>query len=407
MNWKRYLQKYEVNKMPERNLNFDEPVDRRNTDCLKYDFAKRKGMPEDVLPLWVADMDFKTSSYIEDALVERAKEAIFGYSEVQTPYFNAVSNWMKTHHNWEVKEKWLVKTPGVVFALAMAVKAFTEPGDHVLIQLPVYYPFSGVITDNGRNVVSSDLCFGDDNRYHMDYEDFENKIIENDVKLFLLCNPHNPVGRVWTREELEKVGDICLKHNVLVVSDEIHADFVFKGRHQVFAAIKKEYEDITVTCTAPSKTFNLAGLSLSNIFIPNRKLKHRFKDQLSAAGIGSMGVMGLVACQSAYEKGEEWYQAMKSYVWANIEFTKQYVEENLPGVKMIDHEGTYLVWLDFRDTGLNVDELEDLIIHKAKLWLDSGKIFGKSGEGFQRINVACPRSTVKEALDRIKAALKN
>lgn len=405
MNWKRYLQKYEVNKMPERNLNFDEHVDRRNTDCIKYDFARRKGFPEDILPLWIADMDFKTSSYIEDALVERAKQAIFGYSEVQTPYFNAVSNWMKTHHNWEVKERWLVKTPGVVFALAMAVKAFTKPGDSVIIQSPVYYPFSAVVTENGRNLVSSDLSFGNDNRYHMDYKDFEKKIVENDVKLFLLCNPHNPVGRVWTREELEKIGDICLKHNVLVVSDEIHADFVFKGEHQVFAAIKKEYEDITVTCTAPSKTFNLAGLSLSNIFIPNRKLKHRLKDQMSAAGTGSMGVMGLVACKAAYEKGEEWYQAMKSYVWENIEFTKQYVEENLPEVKMIDHEGTYLVWLDFRDTGLGVDELEDVIIHKAKLWLDSGKIFGKSGEGFQRINVACPRSTVKEALDRIKAAL--
>ena len=405
MNWKRYLQKYEVNKMPERNLNFDEPVDRRNTDCLKYDFAKRKGMPEDVLPLWVADMDFKTSSYIEDALVERAKEAIFGYSEVQTPYFHAVANWMKIHHNWEVKRTWLVKTPGVVFALAMAVKVFTDPGDSVIIQSPVYYPFSEVITDNGRNIVSSDLYLGVDDRYHMDYADFEKKIIENDVKLFLLCNPHNPVGRVWTKGELEKVGDICLKHNVLVVSDEIHADFVFKGQHQVFTAIKKEYEDITLTCTAPSKTFNLAGLSLSNIFIPNRELKRQFKAELKAAGTGLMGVMGLVACQTAYEKGEEWYHAMKSYVQANIEFTKKYVEENLPGVKMIDHEGTYLVWLDFRETGLGVDELEDLIIHKAKLWLDSGKIFGKNGEGFQRINVACPRSTVKEALDRMKEAM--
>ena len=391
--------------MPERNLNFDEPVDRRNTDCLKYDFAKRKGMPEDVLPLWVADMDFKTSSYIEDALVERAKEAIFGYSEVQTPYFHAVANWMKIHHNWEVKRTWLVKTPGVVFALAMAVKVFTDPGDSVIIQSPVYYPFSEVITDNGRNIVSSDLYLGVDDRYHMDYADFEKKIIENDVKLFLLCNPHNPVGRVWTKGELEKVGDICLKHNVLVVSDEIHADFVFKGQHQVFTAIKKEYEDITLTCTAPSKTFNLAGLSLSNIFIPNRELKRQFKAELKAAGTGLMGVMGLVACQTAYEKGEEWYHAMKSYVQANIEFTKKYVEENLPGVKMIDHEGTYLVWLDFRETGLGVDELEDLIIHKAKLWLDSGKIFGKNGEGFQRINVACPRSTVKEALDRMKEAM--
>ena len=394
-----------VDIMAERNLNFDKIIDRRNTRCLKYDFAVERNMPADVLPLWVADMDFETSSYIEDAIIERAKHAIYGYSEVKTPYFDILKKWMQKHHDWDIQRKWLVKTPGVVFALAMAVKAYTEPGDAVLIQQPVYYPFSEVIKDNGRNVVSNTLYLGEDNRYHMDYEDFEKKIIENDVKLFLLCNPHNPVGRVWTKEELEKVGDICLKHNVLVVSDEIHADFVFKGKHQVFAAIKKEYEDITMTCTAPSKTFNLAGLALSNIFIPNRKLKHRFKAELSAAGTNLLGVMGLVACQTAYEKGEEWYCAMKSYVQANIEFTKQYVQEKLPGVKMIDHEGTYLVWLDFRDTGLNVDELEDLIIHKAKLWLDSGKIFGKSGEGFQRINVACPRSTVKEALDRIRAAL--
>ena len=391
--------------MPERNLNFDEPVDRRNTDCLKYDFAKRKGMPEDVLPLWVADMDFKTSSYIEDALVERAKEAIFGYSEVQTPYFNAVSNWMKTHHNWEVKEKWLVKTPGVVFALAMAVKAFTEPGDHVLIQSPVYYLFSGVITDNGRNVVSSDLCFGDDNRYHMDYEDFENKIIENDVKLFLLCNPHNPVGRVWTREELEKVGDICLKHNVLVVSDEIHADFVFQGKHHVFANLKKEYAEWTITCTSPGKTFNLAGLQTSNIFIPNQKLKNAFKKQLAAAGYSQLNAAGLVACEAAYRDGEEWYQAMKKYVAGNIAFTKEFVEKNLPGVNMVEHEGTYLIWLDFNGLGLCAQELEDLIVHKAKLWLDSGRIFGKCGRGFQRINVACPRSTLKEALERIAKVL--
>ncbi len=388
--------------MAERNLDFDKIVDRRNTRCLKYDFAVERHMPADVLPLWVADMDFETSSYIEDALIERAKHAIYGYSEAKTPYFEILKKWMQKHHDWDIQRKWLIKTPGVVFALAMAVKAYTEPGDAVLIQQPVYYPFSEVIKDNGRNVVSNTLYLGEDNRYHIDLEDFEQKIVENQIKLFLLCNPHNPVGRVWTKEELTRLGDICVKHHVTVVSDEIHEDFVFKGKHQVFANIKKEYEEITVTCTAPSKTFNIASLMISNILIPNPELKRKFKHQMDAAGISQLNVLGLVACESAYEHGEEWYQAMKNYVKENIEFVKQYVEKQLPGVNMVEHEGTYLVWLDFRGTGLRVEELDDKIINQAKLWLDSGKIFGSCGEGFQRINVACPRKVLEEAMERIK-----
>lgn len=394
-----------VDIMAERNLNFDKIIDRRNTRCLKYDFAVERNMPADVLPLWVADMDFETSSYIEDAIIERAKHAIYGYSEVKTPYFDILKKWMQKHHDWDIQRKWLIKTPGVVFALAMAVKAYTEPGDAVLIQQPVYYPFSEVIKDNGRNVVSNTLYLGEDNRYHIDFEDFEQKIVDHKIKLFLLCNPHNPVGRVWTKEELTRLGDICVKHHVTVVSDEIHEDFVFKGKHQVFANIKKEYEEITVTCTAPSKTFNIASLMISNILIPNPELKRKFKYQMDAAGISQLNVLGLVACEAAYEHGEEWYQEMKAYVKENIEFVKQYVEEQLPGVNMVEHEGTYLVWLDFRGTGLSVEELDDKIINQAKLWLDSGKIFGSCGEGFQRINVACPRKVLEEALERIKNAV--
>lgn len=390
--------------MAERNLDFDKVINRRGTRCLKYDFATRRGMPEDVLPLWVADMDFETSSYIEDALVERAKEGIFGYSEVQTPYYEIVRDWMVKHHDWKPEEKWLVKTPGVVFALAMAVKAYTDPGDAVLIQLPVYYPFSEVISDNDRQVVSNTLYLGDDNRYHIDFEDFEKKIIENNIKLFILCSPHNPVGRVWTREELLRLGDICVRHGVVVVSDEIHQDFVFKGSHVVFASIKKEFEDISITCTSPSKTFNLASMMMANNFIPNRELRHKFKKQLDAAGTSQLGVMGLVACEAAYSHGEEWYRHVVDYISDNIEFVKNYVDNNLTGVKMIDIEGTYLVWLDFRGTGLAVEEIERRVIHEAKLWLDSGKIFGDSGRGFERINVACPRSVLKEALDRLKKA---
>ena len=221
----------------ERNLDFDTIVDRKNTDCLKYDFAVRRGLPEDVLPLWVADMDFKTSSYIIDELKKVCEHGIFGYTETQTEYFNAIAGWMKNQHNWKVQEEWLIKTPGVVFALAMAVKAFTQKGDAVILQLPVYYPFMEVIRDNERKVVSSDLVLGNDNRYHIDFSDFENKIIQNNVKLFFLCSPHNPVGRVWSKEELLRLGEICLRHKVIVVSDEIHNDFIFEGQHNVFTSL--------------------------------------------------------------------------------------------------------------------------------------------------------------------------
>ena len=391
--------------MPERNLNFDEIIERKGTDCLKYDFAKRRGMPEDVLPLWVADMDFRTSSYVEDALIDRTKHGIFGYSEVQEDYFRAVAGWMNRHHNWNVEPGWLIKTPGVVFALAMAVKAYTEVGDGVLIQQPVYYPFSEVIEDNERVIVSNDLYLGTDNRYHIDYEDFEQKIVEHHIKLFLLCNPHNPSGRVFTKEELTKLGDICLKHGVIVVSDEIHNDFVFKGEHTVFASVKKEYEDISVICTSPSKTFNLASMLISNIFIPNKTLKRKFRHEVDAAGISQLGVLGLVAAKTAYEKGDEWYVKMMKYVKENIDYVKTYVAEYLPGVKVIDGEGTYLVWLDFRATGIEAEELDHRIIYDAKLWLDSGKIFGETGLGFQRINVATPRKIVTECLERIRKIL--
>lgn len=391
--------------MPERNLNFDEIINRRGTDCLKYDFAVRKGMPEDVLPLWVADMDFKTTSYVEDAVIERTKHGIFGYSESGEEYFKAVAGWMRRHHNWEIRPEWLIKTPGVVFALAMAVKAFTEKGDSVLIQQPVYYPFSEVIRDNGRVVISNDLYLGEDNRYHIDLADFEKKIVEHHVKLFLLCSPHNPTGRVFTKEELTAMGDLCVKHGVKVVSDEIHNDFVFQGEHTVFASVKKEYEEISVICTSPSKTFNLASMLISNIFVPNRELRQRFRHEVDAAGISQLSVLGLVAAKAAYGQGDKWYEQMMSYVGENIRYVKEYVKENLPGVTVIDGEGTYLLWLDFRGTGLDPEELDRRIIHEAKLWLDSGKIFGHTGAGFQRINVAAPRATLTECLERIRKVL--
>lgn len=389
--------------------NFDKIINRKGTNCLKYDYAVERGKPADVLPLWVADMDFTVSEEITKSLHAAVDHGIYGYTQPKDAYYNAITNWMEKNHNWKTKREWIMKTPGVVFALGAAVKAFTKPGDAVLIQNPVYYPFTNIIRDNDRRVIDNTLVYEKrvtegKSQYSIDYEDFERKIVQENIKLFILCNPHNPVGRVWSAEELEKLGDICVKNGVTVVSDEIHQDFVFKGKHQVFAGLKKEFQDISITCTSPSKTFNLASMMISNIFIPNPELRRKFRKQLDAAGISQLGVLGLVATEAAYSKGEEWYQAMHAYVEANINYTKEYVEKYLPGVKMTDLEGTYLVWLDFRETGLTVEDLEDLILNKARLWLDSGKIFGKAGEGFQRINVACPRATLTEALERIRKA---
>lgn len=390
--------------MAEKNLDFDRVIDRKNTYCLKYDFAKQRKMPEDVLPLWVADMDFKVSSYIQEAIWNQTEHGIFGYSEVKEEYFEVLKQWMKNHYDWEVERRWLIKTPGIVFALAMAVKAFTKEGDGVLIQQPVYYPFSEVIEDNGRKIVSNTLQQDESGRYGIDFEDFEEKIVKEKIKLFFLCNPHNPVGRVWTKEEMERLGDICYKHHMIVVSDEIHADFVFKGKHHVFASLKEEYKEISIVATSPSKTFNMAGLQVSNIFIANPELKSKFRKQVDAAGYSQLNIMGLVAAKAAYEHGEEWYQAMHQYVSENIGYTRKFIEERIPDIKLVETEGTYLLWLDFRKLNLSENELEELIITKAKLWLDSGRIFGDAGKGFQRINVACPRKTLTEALEKLEKA---
>lgn len=387
--------------MSERHLDFDTVIDRKGTRSLKYDFAVRRGKPKDVLPLWVADMDFQTSSYITDALEDMVKHGVFGYSESEEHYFGAVQNWMERHYNWHVKESWMTKTPGIVFALAMAVKAYTQENDAVLIQPPVYYPFKEVVEDNHRRLVNNTLVLGGDGTYTIDYEDFEKKIIEENVKLFILCNPHNPVGRVWTREELERLGDICLKHGVFVVSDEIHADFVFERKHTVFSEVKEAYRDISMICTSPSKTFNIAGLQISNIFISNPEKATAFRRQVAAAGYSQVGLPGLVACEAAYRHGDEWLEGVLAYIKANAEFTRAYLQEHLSRVKMTKLEGTYLVWLDFRDYGLTDKELDEKIFNQAGLWLDSGAVFGKCGEGFQRINIACPRKTLQQALDRL------
>lgn len=384
---------------------FDEVIDRRNTNSLKYDFAVERGIPKDILPLWVADMDFRVADEITSALTNTVQHGIYGYTEVKEDYFFALEKWYKENFDWEIKREWLIKTPGVVFAIAMATKAFTKKGDAILIQQPVYYPFFETIQANERIVVNSPLI-NDNGFYRIDFEDFEKKIIDNDVKMFYLCSPHNPVGRVWTREELEKIGDICLKHNVLVISDEIHSDFTYEGvTHTVFSKVKEEFRQHCIICTSPSKTFNLAGLQVSNIFIENREMKRAFKKEIIKSGYSQLNTVGLVAAKAAYTSGRPWLDALKEYLNDNLSYVRDFLKEKLPMLSLIEPQGTYLVWIDFRGMNLTEKERQDLIIHKAGLWIDSGAIFGKDGEGYERINIACPRSILKKALEQLEKAI--
>ena len=413
--------------------NFDKITNRKGTNCLKYDFAVERGKPADVLPLWVADMDFPVSEEISKSLHAAVEHGIYGYTQPKDAYYNAVMNWMERKHNWKTKREWIVKTPGVVFALGAAVKAFTDPGDAILIQNPVYYPFTNIIRDNNRKVVDNTLVYHpvtertvvpvttDDASeqqinnvgtvspaYQIDFQDFERKIEQEHVKLFILCNPHNPVGRVWTVEELQKLGEICLRHHVIVVSDEIHNDFVYPGyEHTVFANVDPRFAEFTLTCTAPSKTFNLAGLQISNIFIPNENLRKAFKAEIDKTGYDEPNALGVVACEAAYRAGEDWLGQLKAYLLKNLNFLRDFLQEKLPQIHLVEPEGTYLVWLDCSELGITGKELDQFIVDKAGLWLDGGSMFGPSGAAFQRVNIACPQATLELALNKLKAAVDN
>lgn len=385
---------------------FDKIIDRHGTNCLKFDFAKERGKNGDELSLWVADMDFQVAKPITDALQVQVNHGIYGYTEVKSDYFDIVKNWFKDNFDWEIKKGSLVKTPGVVYAIAMAVKAFTKEGEAVIIQQPVYYPFSEMIIANNRKLVNSPLVLKD-GRYEIDFEDFEKKIVENNVKLFILCSPHNPVGRVWSVEELKRIGDICIKHDVVIFSDEIHADFVYEpNKHHVFASLGESYAANSVIATAPSKSFNIAGLQVSNIFIENKKLRDAFRNEIVKSGYSQLNTMGLVAARAAYESGKEWLDEVRAYIKDNLIFFRDYLKENIGELSLIEPEGTYLVWVDFRKLGLSEKQREDLIVNKAKLWIDSGAMFGVDGEGFERFNIACPREYLKMALDSLAKAIK-
>lgn len=386
---------------------FDTIIPRRNTNSLKYDFARERGKPENVLPLWVADMDFQVPSEVTQKLVNVAQHGIFGYTETKQDYFEAVRNWFEKGFGYAPEAGWLVKSPGVVFAIATAIRAYTSPGDSVMIQQPVYYPFSEVVRSNSRRLISNQLMYRD-GRYEIDFDDFNRKLEAHRVKLFILCNPHNPVGRVWTEDELMAMGDLCLRHGCLVVSDEIHCDFIYPGyKHTVFSTLSPEHAANTILCTAPSKTFNLAGLQVSNIFIRHSVLRQKFRRQMLGAGYSQLNTMGLAACQAAYEHGQDWLTQLKAYVTANLDFLRDFIVKRLPQIKLVEPQGTYLVWLDFSGLKMDAGELNDWIVNRAGLWLDDGPIFGLGGEGFQRINIACPRAILEQALLQLEQALKS
>jgi aminotransferase class I and II len=386
-------------------MDFNKEINRYNTKSLKYDFKEEKGKPADIFPMWVADMDFKLPENILEEIKERVEHGIFGYSKPDDSYKEEVKKWYKKHFNIEINKDWIVNTPGIVFALATAVKTLTKENDYVLINSPVYYPFSEVIENNNRKIISSDLVLTENYHYEINFKDLEEKIEKYKVKLYLLCSPHNPVGRVWTKEELLRVIEICKKHNVFIVCDEIHSDFVWKGKHTSLLNFK-DYQKNMLVCTAPSKTFNIAGLQVSNIFIPNNIVRENFEKEIAKTGYSLINTMGIVACEAVYKNGEEWLNELKKYIVGNIDLVRAFLQEKLQKVRLIEPEGTYLLWLDFRGTGLTDEEIENKMTNEAKIWLDGGNMFGTLGERFQRINVALPREKLKWALEQIEKAFK-
>lgn len=385
---------------------FDRIIDRSGTDAIKYDI-KGHGMTEGVIPLWVADMEFRAPECVVQAMKERCDHGIFGYTGVSKGYKKALLNWTERRFGWSFEDDWLICTPGVVNAISTAIRALSQRGDAILIQEPVYYPFRKTIELNDRKLCVNQMKY-DGRSYIIDFDDFEDKIKNESVKIFILCSPHNPVGRVWSEAELMRMGEICFKYGVIIIADEIHADFVFTpAKHLMFPGLDSRFEDITVLCTAPSKTFNLAALQTSNIFIPNEKLRESFTSEMSRCGCEEANGLGLTAVRAAYEGGEEWLEELLVYLKGNLELVERYLVDNLSSPRLVKPQGTYLLWLDFGGLGLDEKGLDELMIDKAGLWLSAGTTFGSGGSGFRRLNMACPRSTLHTALDRLASAVKS
>ncbi|MDD4970888.1 MAG: PatB family C-S lyase [Paludibacter sp.] len=387
------------------NYNFDEIIDRRNTGAIKIERCKALYGSEDVLPLWVADMDFRTPDFIFEAIRERCEHPILGYSMPPKEFYPSLMNWISDHHQWEVKRSWIGFLPGIVPGLAFAVQSLTVPGDAVIVQPPVYYPFFHVVKNNNRELINNPLKLVN-GKYEMDFEDLERKITPN-TKLFILCNPHNPGGRVWPEETLKQLADICAKHNIIVVSDEIHADMVLDGhKHVPFAAVSESAARISLTFMAPSKTFNMPGLISSSYIIPNDVLRHKFVDFLEASELIGGNIFAYAATVAAYEKGEEWRKQMLDYVQGNIDYVVDFLKTNIPQIKPMYPEASFLVWLNCKELGMETDELFDFFARKAGLGLNKGTTFGPGGEYHLRLNVACSRLILKQAMEQLAKAVK-
>lgn len=386
--------------------NFDEIIDRNGTNCLKVDALQERYGSSDLIPLWVADMDFKAPPAVIDAIIKRAQHGIFGYTRPSQEYHDSIRNWLDKHHDWQIKQEWTSFIPGIVKGIGFVVSCFTDRNDKIIIQPPVYHPFRIIPTLQHRKVIDNELILKE-NRYYMDLEGLKNKIALG-AKFLILCNPHNPGGRVWTKQELIDLAEICYDNNVLVISDEIHADLAHKGhKHIPFATVSDKAAMNSITFMAPSKTFNIAGIVSSFSVIPNQKIRDKFHAYLESFELEEGYIFAYTATQAAYQHGEEWLVQAKEYIWGNIQFVDNYLKENIPQIKAMIPDASYLIWLDCRDLNLSQLQLEDLFVNKAKLALNTGTMFGKGGEGFMRLNVGSPRSILAKALAQLKDAVNN
>ncbi|MEL7648624.1 MAG: MalY/PatB family protein [Sedimentibacter sp.] len=388
---------------------FETVVNRYGKGSAKYEqmLGWNPDVSEDIIPFSVADMELKNAPEIVEGLKSYLDSHILGYTLPTEGYLNAVCGWMKRRHDWEIKPEWIVGAAGVVGAFYSAIKALTKPGEGVIIMSPVYYPFYSAIELNGRKTVKNPLI-NTGETYVIDYDDLEEKAKDPNNKILLFCSPHNPVGRVWMKEELEKVAEICLRNEVIIISDEIHFDLIMPGyEHTVFANISEEVANNMIVCTAPSKTFNLAGMQTSNIIIPNQKLRDAYLAEVTSNGFFTLNILGYKACEIAYTQCENWLDQLIELIYNNHLELKKYLEKNLPQVKVYDLEGTYLQWMDFKELGMNKDELEEFMHMEAKVFFDEGYVFGEEGNGFERMNIACPTNVMMTALKRMVSAVKS
>lgn len=384
--------------------NFDEVIQRKETKSSKWDNMTKRFGRDDLLAMWVADMDFLSPPDVQEALIRRAQHGVYGYGVHEQTFDESIVHWMKLRHGWDIEPDWIKTASGVVPSLTVIVQAFANEGDGVLIQPPVYHPFKKVIENWGRRVIENPLV-EKDGRYVIDFDDLEEKAKQ--AKLMFLCSPHNPVGRVWTVEELERVGDICLRHDVLVVADEIHSDLVYKDyRHTPFASLSDEFAMNSITCAAPSKTFNLAGLNTAYVISKNPDLARRYELQSSKMSMGGVNVFGVEATIAAYRQGEPWLDELMTYLGGNLKLVTEYVEQQIPEIRVIQPEATYLVWFDCKALNLKKDELDQFMVNEARLAFNEGHLFGEEGTGFQRMNIACPRSLLEQGLIQLNDAVK-